>query len=261
MFYKFMGGSNEDLIAVFDHAVVNGSLKFTSAARFNDPFEFKFRSVAPERDAYEAWHRIHRPEVTAEERENGWVALTGEQADWNSGLVPRMTMLEGLYVLCLAQRWDMHLLWSHYTSAHQGFVIRYKPEIVNTLTALPEFELRGDVAYADAVPDLRWFSEPPQTILPPVLLTKSSEWAYEAEHRIVLTGPPGREALFHAINPDLVAGVILGARVSDALIGKALALRKKRPNFTVEELTAARDSYNLTTHRVEDDVRRMRGFL
>ena len=42
MFYKFMGGSDEDLVAVFDHAVVNGSLKFTSGARFNDPFEFKF---------------------------------------------------------------------------------------------------------------------------------------------------------------------------------------------------------------------------
>lgn len=30
MFYKFMGGSDADLLAVFDHAVVNGSLKFTS---------------------------------------------------------------------------------------------------------------------------------------------------------------------------------------------------------------------------------------
>lgn len=104
MFYKFMGGSDADLLAVFDDAVVNGSLKFTSASRFNDPFEFKFRSVAPERDAYEAWHSTHRPHVTAEQHDRGWAALTGNQTDWNSGLVPRMTMLECLYVLCLAQR-------------------------------------------------------------------------------------------------------------------------------------------------------------
>lgn len=141
MFYKFMGGSDADLLAVFDHAVVNGSLKFTSGARFNDPFEFKFRSVAPDRDAYEAWHRTHRPDVTAAQRDHGW------------------------------------------------------------------------------------------------------------------------EALFHAIDPDLVAGVIFGARVSEALVEKALALRKARPDFTVEEVGSARDTYKLTTHRIEDNVRRMRGFL
>lgn len=261
MFYKFMGGSDDDLVAVFDHAVVNGSLKFTSAAKFNDPFEFKFRSVAPDRDAYEAWHRAHRPDVTAEEREHGWEALTGKQADWNSGLVPRVTMLERLYVLCLAQRWNIHLMWSHYTSAHHGFAIRYKPEIVTALAELPDYAMRGDVAYDDAVPDLRWFSEPPEDIMRPVLLTKSLDWAYEVEHRVVLTGPPRQKALFHTIDPDLVAGVILGARIPEALVVKALALRKMRPDFTVEEAGAPRDSYKLTTHRVDDNVRRMHGFL
>jgi len=261
MFYKFVGGSDEDQIAVFDHAVVNGSLKFTSAARFNDPFEFKFKSVAPARDAYDAWHRAHRPGVTAEQREHGWEALTGKQADCNSGLVPRVTMLEHLYVLCLAQRWDVHLMWSHYTSGHHGFAIRYKPEIATALAALPDYAMRGDVAYGDAVPDLRWFSEPPEDIMPPVMLTKSSDWAYEAEHRVVLSGSPSEDALFHRIDPGLVAGVILGARVPEALVEKALALRKTRPDFTVEEVGSARDSYKLTTHRVEDNVRRMRGFL
>ncbi len=77
----------------------------------------------------------------------------------------------------------------------------------------------------------------------------------------MLTGPPGGDALVHAIDPDLVAGVILGARVPEALVGKALALRKARLDFTVEEVGAPRDSYKLTTHRVEDNVRRMRGFL
>jgi hypothetical protein len=33
-----------------------GSLKFTSALHFNDPFEFKFESVAPTREAFDRWH-------------------------------------------------------------------------------------------------------------------------------------------------------------------------------------------------------------
>jgi hypothetical protein len=261
MFYKFLGGTEAELLAVFDHAVVNASLKFSSAARFNDPFEFKFRSVVPERDAYEEWHRLYAPEVSVEQRENGWEALTGGQKDWNTELVPRFRMLEHLYVLCLAQRWDIHLMWSHYTTGHRGFAIRYKPEIGTAFESLPDFEMRGNVRYGDVVPDLRWFSGPPAEIMPPVLLTKSSDWAYEAEHRVVLTGSPGKDALFHSVSPDLVSGVILGARVPESLVEKALALRKARPDFMVEEISATRDSYRLTAHRVEDDSRRMRGFL
>jgi hypothetical protein len=45
-----------------------------------------------------------RSYVTAEQFSHGWEALTGKQAGWNSGLVPRVTMFERLYVLYLAQR-------------------------------------------------------------------------------------------------------------------------------------------------------------
>lgn len=47
MFYKFVGGDEPALLDIFDKAVENGSLKFTSALGFNDPFEFKFNSIAP----------------------------------------------------------------------------------------------------------------------------------------------------------------------------------------------------------------------
>lgn len=124
-------------------------------------------------------------------------------------------------------------MWSHYTSAHHGFAIRYKPEIVTTLATLTDYEIHGDVDFRDAVPDLCWFSDLPQDITPPVLQTKSSDWTYEAEHRVVLSGPSGQKALFRAIDPDLVAGEILGERVSVALLERALALRKARPEFTV----------------------------
>jgi hypothetical protein len=72
-------------------------------------------------------------------------------------------------------------------------VIRYKPEIVTTLAALPDYVMSGDVTYDEAVPALRWFSEPPEDIMRPVLLTKSLDWTYEVEHRTVLTGPPCQE--------------------------------------------------------------------
>ncbi|MFZ5700998.1 MULTISPECIES: hypothetical protein [Pseudomonadota] len=57
MFYKFVGGDEPALLDIFDKAVENGSLKFTSALGFNDPFEFKFNSIAPTREAFDAWHK------------------------------------------------------------------------------------------------------------------------------------------------------------------------------------------------------------
>ncbi len=54
---------------------------------------------------------------------------------------------------------------------------------------------------------------------------------------------------------------ILGARVSEALIQKALAVRAARPGFTVDLVSSARGSYALTAQRIEDSVRTMRGVL
>lgn len=57
MFYKFVGATEDALLDVFDKAVVQGSIKLGSATTFNDPFEFKFTSVAPTRDMFDVWHR------------------------------------------------------------------------------------------------------------------------------------------------------------------------------------------------------------
>lgn len=261
MFYKFVGAAGDAVLDVFDKAVVQGSIKLSSATAFNDPFEFKFTSVAPTRDMFDAWHRTWMPDLTPQQLESGWESLAGAQSDWNAGLVPRMNLLQGLYVLCLARRWDNHLMWSHYADMHRGFAICYKPELLAALEALPDFEMRGDVIYSETVAELRWCSAPPHEIPLPVIFTKSPDWKYEAEHRVVLSGPAGRDALYQIVDPDLIAGVVLGARVSEPLIQKALAVRAARPEFTVDIVSSARGSYALTADRIDDNLRTMRGIL
>lgn len=261
MFYKFVGGAADTVLDVFDKAVVEGSIKLSSAAQFNDPFEFKFTSVAPTREMFDDWHRTWLPDLTPDQLENGWEALTGPQAYWNATLVPRVNLLQSLYVLCLAQRWDNHLMWAHYAAMHRGFAIRYKPELLANLEALPNFAMRDNVTYSETVAALRWCAAPPHEIALPVAFTKSPDWRYEAEHRVVLYGPDGKDALYHTVDPALIAGVILGARVSEVLIQKALAVRASRPDFTVDLVASARGSYALTAQRIEDNVRTARGIL
>lgn len=261
MFYKFICADGEAQLDVFEKAVVQGCIKLSSAMQFNDPFEFKFTSVAPTREMFDDWHRDWQPDLSPDQLENGWNSLTGPQADWNGGLVPRINLLQGLYVLCFAQRWDNHLMWAHYADMHRGFAICYKPEILAGLEALPDFAMRGDVIYSETVAELRWCAARPHEIPVPVIFTKSPDWRYEAEHRVVLSGPVGKDAIYQTVDPALVAGVILGARVSEALIEKALAVRAARPDFTVDLVSSTRRSYALTTQRIEDNVRTMRGLL
>jgi hypothetical protein len=261
VFYKFVGAPSDRGLDVFDKAVVQGSVRLSSAAQFNDPFEFKFTSVAPTRKMDDDWHRTWLPDLTPDELESGWESLTGAQADWTARLTPRVNLLQSLYVLCLAQRWDNHLMWAHYADMHRGFAIRYKPEILAELQALPDFEMRGDVIYSEAVAELRWCAAPPNEIAVPAIFTKSPNWRYEAEHRVVMSGPVGKDAIYHTVNPAHVAGVIFGARACEASIQKALAVRATRPDFTVDLVSSARASYALTTTRINDNVWTMRGIL
>lgn len=257
MFYKFVGGDDAALAEVFDKAVVGGSLKLAAAWDFNDPFEFKFVSRPPaSREAFDAWHRVHAPERTADERDNAWAAFDGPAVHWNTTLKPRLDLLGSSYVLCLARRWDSHLMWGHYCSAHRGFVIRYKPEVLDALRAAAGHDGDGPVAYSDEVPELRWFADAPDA-MGAILSTKSREWAYEEEYRVVFSGPVGRPALYPAIDPELIDGVILGARTPETVIQKAQALRARRSGFSIQRASSAPDSYALVATEHEDRVRTM----
>ena len=61
MLYKFIGGKDERaLLCAFDNIFGRGSMKFSNAHTFNDPFEFKYGSVFPQtRAQVEAWHKAY----------------------------------------------------------------------------------------------------------------------------------------------------------------------------------------------------------
>jgi hypothetical protein len=116
------------------------------------------------------------------------------------------------------------------------------------------------VTYSKKIPALRWFTEGPEA-LGAVLSTKSTEWAYEEEYRVILSGLPRREALFPTIDPGLIDGVILGSRAPEALIRNAEILRAQRPAFTLEQVSSTSGTYELVASPVEDHLRKAGAFL
>lgn len=261
MFYKFMGGPESSLIDVFEKAVVQGSVRFASVLGFNDPCEFKFISVPPTRAQFDQWHRTYDPTRSQVEMDNAWRSFHGPAADFNTSFWPRAQLLGNLYMLCLSRKWDSHLMWAHYSTEHRGFVVCYKPELVDALLALDDCEGGGDVTYSDEVPQMHWFSRSPSEMLEPVVSTKSPEWSYEAEHRLLMHGPARERAIFRSVDPNLIGGVIFGARAPKALIQKATELQSSRFGFTVDQVSSRPDTFDLIARTLEPNVQSLSDFL
>jgi hypothetical protein len=152
-------------------------------------------------------------------------------------------------------------MWAHYGASHSGFVVCYKPSVTDALAELPNRYAGGDVNYSDQVPELRWFAGSQSDMLAPILGTKSTEWAYEEEYRVISHGPEDANAIFAKIDPDQIAGVILGAQASSELEAKAIVVQKIRKDFSVQRVTAKPGEFQLTSYFVNENVRRFSEFL
>jgi hypothetical protein len=126
-------------------------------------------------------------------------------------------------VLCLSELWDSILMWGHYTSSHEGFVIGFDAEhsfFNQRRSPADEFGFLRQVRYQVSRPvvslmssgALEWFE------------TKADVWAYEREWRMfrVLSQAkevmPIGETLLHLFEfpSDCITEVILGVRCSSA---------------------------------------------
>ena len=100
------------------------------------------------------------------------------------------------------------LMWTHYADNHCGFCLEYRRDGCQILAG----ELCQPVLYRDRYPTLRASDvlslRPKQTFLD-LLRTKSTDWEYEREWRVVW--PEGDKA----IGPLQVTGVILGLRTPE----------------------------------------------
>lgn len=80
-------------------------------------------------------------------------------------------------IVCFSENLESLLMWGHYASSHRGFVVEFDPN-----HSLFDRKTCGRISYSKdrlAVDSAESFGAWR------ILLTKSSEWIYEAEHRLV----------------------------------------------------------------------------
>ena len=262
------------------------SIRFTSPAALNDPFELKphlATLASPEYMAAELNRAIPRvleeelAKVPSELRQLVPAAavhalLQSQLPEAQCGLesmaallMPRLQQAmarkfeELIGVLCLSESADSLLMWAHYADSHRGFVLEFDE-------GSPFFDCR--VGQDDELRHLRkvtYSQKRPSLALADVedfsaFMTKGTDWEYEAEWRMIVTLDSasrilggGAEAI-HLFNfpAEAVTSVVFGCRMLDskkAEIRQLLSESKRYRHVRCVEAEISEEHYRVTVPR------------
>jgi len=257
------------------------ALRWSSPSTFNDPFDMQFdlyvdinQQRVRQLTIDSLWRAIYSPEGIPVGNPLGQLIrdykrilpkLSREEFDRRFGefgeqigemcreLPTHVTELntrfqEGLKaakVLCLSERHDSVLMWSHYAQLHEGVVLE--------LACVPELDSAWGIAmrvsYSDAMPPafddeslIRLGSgqghTSPGALLDKFVTAKARDWAYEREWRVVLhCTDPGRPTQDIPFWPKELAAVYLGCRMSPS--DRAEVATKVRQKFPLTKILLA----------------------
>ncbi|WP_421341944.1 DUF2971 domain-containing protein [Aeromonas veronii] len=204
----------------------DGTLKFTSPANFNDPFDC--RSTFNNELALQFYYKKYLDRFLDDHRHLSPAKRLLEIKKFKESIKNKIKngvlsehLLSGIGVCCFTTDPESVLMWSHYADHHRGFVIEFdvidvlsKPteEIANKVDN-PEFNLfMFEVAYSDNMPIRTFINESPRDIIYQNFLTKASGWKYENEYRCI---SHHKGAGIHKFDTSLVTAVYAGVRMSD----------------------------------------------
>ncbi len=116
------------------------------------------------------------------------------------------TMTAQVGVLCLSEVHDSILMWSHYADCHRGICLVYETNYEFFAHAQP-------VHYRRERPSVNPISQSKEEMLDNAIFTKSSDWAYEKEWRILdyRQGVGERQS-----PPASLKAIILGVALSES---------------------------------------------
>ncbi len=198
------------------NVLTKGTLKFTCPLEFNDPFDCypafdpssiqnisKLRpdllKAVGKAEGLSPAKRLQRYGVY---RAN--IKKAVESGEYAKGLV------KNLGVCCLSRNPTNILMWSHYAKNHTGFIVEFEIAMSAPLPLLHQI-VPLPVAYQKRRPMLAWGDK--NFDIESYFLTKSQDWEYEAEERILTKHEgPG----FHPYSRfHFLGSVIAGARMDE----------------------------------------------
>lgn len=250
-FYRYRSVAGDHLERV-RKMVAEGEHFFSSPSAFNDPFDCQpvyrfasdtstvrsylerlFAKFEPNLSQAELGQRVD--EVLADPSRDPRLP---DNAQLISGLVTSFgTNRTG--VICLCESGSVPLMWSHYSDSHRGVCLGYDSSEHPFTQALP-------VQYSK----LRPFVDPTVhtriEMLDRSLYTKSSDWAYEKEWRLVLPEGEGVRRIPRTALKEIIIGAAADRDLLQTVIDWTLgldhdvAIYKASPSITTFEVDLQR---------------------
>lgn len=208
-----LGSRRADLDRIID-VIVNHRVFFSSISMFNDPYECRPVYIAPE-DGFEEWFkrvksggRWQSDEVARVESNyrNGQVTAKNLCDHLKVSFIKNIEEKIGVY--CLSEKNDNLLMWSHYSSSHTGVCLKF---LASSNTPFFGEALKVNYPDSELRPVVDIFAPWGMGATEATFLTKSQDWSYECEFRIVGDKRPPRK--IDSFPHDLLKGVILGAKI------------------------------------------------
>lgn len=274
--YKYLYPARADILK-------HRTIRFTQPGDFNDPFEFrpKIREVASDVEVQKYVEEHFEQLVEEELTKYGALVQFLPLADLRGLLTKQKAILPTLFrllepaaiqklspmidgflnqnigLLCLSEVRDSILMWGHYTDNHQGFVVGFDsdhPFFSKRRSDKDEFGFLRRVEYSSRRPQVTLTD----TSSPVWFSTKSEQWSYEKEWRILrvlseadhrIDRSPFPICLFE-FAPDAVVEIIVGMRSPPSLVTEIRSLAATFPKaqlFTVSEDSG----YGLLINRID----------
>lgn len=236
--------------------IVDKKLRFSRPSSFNDPWDCRpcfdidlsdDTQVEAHVAFFERVDRLHNQHLSEEEFRERASRLRTDRAFLET-CVRQMT---GIFddvdrryrVYCLAGSPIVPLMWAHYAASHSGVCFQFSADQF--------FGLALKVEYHQHFPSLSLVGPASEGLL--ALLSKSSDWQYEEEYRLVA------QERSHAVNVntlmtddqiinfpgDSLRAIYLGARMPDAHRSAVIDLAREVGGITVRQMRTVPDRYAL----------------
>jgi len=162
-------------------------------------------------------------------------------------------------VICFSHSENQPLMWAHYADSHRGAMIVFDPKSASlTRKAKPRGRMGflSDVNYCATRPTINYQTLTDIDLFQTYTLTKSEEWAYEKECRLVLELAEADSAIKNgaseihllSIEPAAVRSIVFGCNTS--LQSRDELVRTMRKNHNTNHLSFYQSSIDQSKYQI-----------
>jgi hypothetical protein len=220
-----------------DSILVDNLIRFTQPQELNDPFEIRphIENIASNtfledyfknniREEMHELYSTYNKDVSKELIHQDLIRSLGTPQNKKIFMNDfYKAVSQSMGILSLTSKNNNLLMWAHYANSHKGFVIEFDPinEFFNQVNDSKEFYGRlKEVKYTNTRPNIEYFNSVGERYFFDTFLTKSEDWIYEEEYRMLMPLTEATQTIedkifLYKFPKQAISSIYLGANMTD----------------------------------------------